>query len=293
MMRIRLGLVVTAALLAACSGERTNAPVAAAPAAVTLETMHPQTGQVVGSREGHGGHDGYEAPALGSLGGAFKLVEATKGEAFSDADLRGQWALVYFGYMECLEACPIALKSMPAAIAALKADGIPTRAVFVDINAPRLDDTTGGMGHGEHGAATAVSAHAHGDAPLTGPEIRRQAIAKWGPQVAPDMIFLSGSRKEVGVAVKAFQSRIEAAMLKNDEPIHHINHTTNIYVLDPYGRVAGVAYHSDSVKVIADTVKKLKAEMPAPSVVSSGAASSAPAAAAPATPAPEAHGSHG
>lgn len=284
MMHRRFGLALSAMLLAACSGERADtAPAVAAAGPVTLETMHPQTGQVVGSREGHGGHDGYEAPPLGSLGGSFRLVEATKGQAFSDVDLRGQWALVYFGYMECLEACPIALKSMPAAVDALAADGIAARAVFVDINAPRLDDASGGMGHGGHGPATTVSAHAHDGKPLTGPEIRRQAIARWGPAIDPDMIFLSGSRKEVGVAVKAFQSRIEAAMLKNDEPIHHINHTTNIYILDPYGRVAGVAYHSDSVKVMTDAVKALKAAMPV--------AGPAPAPAAPS--APSGHAGHG
>jgi cytochrome oxidase Cu insertion factor (SCO1/SenC/PrrC family) len=71
------------------------------------------------------------------------------------------------------------------------------------------------------------------------------------------MIFLSGTRKDLAVAVKAFQSRVEAAMLKNAEPLHHINHTTNIYILDPAGRVAGVVYHSDSVKVMSDTVKAL------------------------------------
>lgn len=269
MMRARLAMAVCAVLLAsACAGESAEsvATIAAAPA-FTEATMHPQTGQVVGSREGHGEH-GYETPPMDSLGGSFKLVEATKGQAFTDQDLKGAWALVYFGYMECLEACPIALKSMPAAIDKLNAAGIPTKAVFVDINAPRLDDMSGGVSHGgEHGGAVPVSAHAHGGAAMTGPEIRRQAIAQWGSQIDPDMIFLSGTRKELAVAVKAFQSRVEAAMLKNAEPLHHINHTTNIYILDPAGRVAGVVYHSDSVKVMSDAVKALVKTAPADAVV--------------------------
>jgi cytochrome oxidase Cu insertion factor (SCO1/SenC/PrrC family) len=235
--------------------------VVAAPA-ITEETMDAQTGQIVGGRDGHGDHS-YDMPPMESLGGSFKLVEVTTGRAFTDADLKGGWALVYFGYMECLEACPIALKSIPAAVDQLKAAGIPVKAVFVDINAPRLDDMTGGMGHGDHGAATPNSAHAHGGDTMTGPEVRREAIAQWGPQVAPGMIFLSGTRKELAVATRAFQSRVEAAMLKNDEPIHHINHTTNIYVLDLEGRVAGVMYHSDPVKVMVDTVKTMAKAMPA------------------------------
>lgn len=274
--RARLGLTIGAILLAsACAGERADGVAAseAAPA-ITEATMDPLTGQMVGSRDGHGEHS-YDAPPLETLGGAFRLVEATQGRAFTDADLKGGWALVYFGYMECLEACPIALKTMPAAVDQLNAAGIPVKAVFVDINAPRLDDRTGGVAHGgAHGAATQVAAHGHDGHEMTGPEIRRQAIAKWGPAIDPDMIFLSGTRKELAVAVKAFQSRIEAAMLKNDEPIHHINHTTNIYVLDPNGRVTGVMYHSDSVKVMTDTVKAMAKALPA-------------------APAPAAHSSHG
>ncbi len=310
MMRARLGMTVCTMLLAAaslggCAGERADGAAAievvtatqATTGAITEATMDPLTGQIVGSRDGHGEHS-YDTPPMDSLGGAFQLVEATKAQAFGDQDLKGSWALVYFGYMECLEACPIALKSMPAAVDKLNAAGIATKAVFVDINAPRLDDLTGNMGHGaEHGGATPVSSHGHGGQAvptkavpvkaMTGPEVRRQAIAKWGPAIDPDMIFLSGTRKELAVAVQAFQSRIEAAMLKNDEPIHHINHTTNIYVLDPNGRVAGVMYHSDSVKVMSDTVKAMAKAGPAVA----SAVASAPVAKAPAA-APAGHSTH-
>lgn len=265
MMRARLASVVCAMLLASACAEKhveSATAVVSAPA-ITEATMDPMTGQVVGSRDGHGAHS-YDVPPMESLGGAFKLVEATGGHAFTDADLKGEWALVYFGYMECLEACPIALKTIPVAVSKLIAAGIPVKAVFVDINAPRLDDMTGGMAHGGgHSAVTPVAAHGHGGQAMTGPEIRRQAIAEWGPKAAPGMIFLSGTRKELAVAVKAFQSRIEAAMLKNDEPIHHINHTTNIYVVDPNGSVAGVMYHSDPVKVMIDTVTGMAKAMPA------------------------------
>lgn len=282
--RSRPGLAVCAILLAsACAGESADGvALSQAAPAITEDMMHPLTGQVVGSREGHGEHS-YDTPPMESLGGAFQLVEATKGQAFTDKDLKGSWALVYFGYMECLEACPIALKTMPVAIDQLNAVGVPVKVVFVDINAPRLDDKTGGVAHGGgHGAPTPVATRGHEGREMTGPEIRRQAIAKWGPQIDPDMIFLSGTRKELAVAVKAFQSRIEAAMLKNDEPIHHINHTTNIYVLDPYGRVAGVMYHSDSAKVMTDTVKAMAKAMPMGAPV-----------AAPSAPAPAEHPNHG
>jgi cytochrome oxidase Cu insertion factor (SCO1/SenC/PrrC family) len=263
--------VLVLLLAGACSGERSH-DVAALPVVTAStgveETIDPLAGQIVGSREGHGMH-GYATPALQTLGGAFELIEATKGVPYTEKDLRGSWSLVYFGYMECQEACPIALKTMPRAVASLSAAGIATKAVFIDINAPRLDDMTGGMGHEGHAAQPAAGHAGHGggnaDAkPMTGPEIRRAALAKWGPEIAPGMTFLSGTRKQVIAANKAFQSRVEAAMMKNEEPIHHINHTTTIFVMDPLGRVAGLVYHSDPVQVMIDAVKALAKGEPAP-----------------------------
>lgn len=285
MMRAWAGFGVAASLvLAACSGPSQIDAAEAMVAPPQPETIHPDAGKIVGSREGHGGH-GYDMPALETLGGAFELVEATKGQPYTEKDLKGSWSLVYFGYMECQEACPIALKTMPAAVAKLNAAGIAAKAVFIDINAPRLDDMTGGMGHDGHaGAQPAAGGHAgHGDAakPKTGPEIRSAALATWGPAHAPGMTFLSGSRKQILAANKAFQSRVEAAMMKNEEPIHHINHTTTIFVMDPQARVAGVVYHSDPVQVMADAVSKLAKAGPAATV----APATAPAA-------PAAHGDH-
>jgi cytochrome oxidase Cu insertion factor (SCO1/SenC/PrrC family) len=266
---LQAGLGLSALIaIAACSGQSSQQAGREALAALTAEAaIDPRAGQIVGEREGHGDHDAYSPTAIASLGGEFELVEATKGGPFTESDLLGEWALVYFGYMECLEACPIALKSMPAAIAGLKSQGIGAKAVFVDINAPRLDDPTGGLAHGGGHAgvqATLASAHSGHDAgAMTGPEIRRRAIAAWAPTIDAQMIFLSGTRKQVLAANKAYQSRVEAAMMKNPaEPIHHINHTTTIYLQDPQGRVRGLAYHSDSVGAMVEAVKVLANELP-------------------------------
>ena len=254
--------------ITACSGQSSPLAMGEAPLVQTAEAaVDPRAGQIVGEGEGHGEHDAYSAKALESLGGKFELVEATKGAPFTEADLLGEWALVYFGYMECLEVCPVALKSMPAAIDRLKSEGIGAKAVFVDINAPRLDDPSGGLMHGsghEGGQVTsATSTHGHNGTTLTGPEIRRRAIAAWATTIDFDMIVLTGTRKQVLAANRAYQSRVEAAMMKNPaESIHHINHTTTIYLQDPQGRIRGLAYHSDPVAAMVDAVKLLANKLP-------------------------------
>lgn len=271
----RLHVVIAAAIfatLAACSAQE-----AAAPAAAHGE-QHADAEEHVGAtdhaaagerKSGHGTHD-YVMPDVTEMTGKFELVNAKTGGAFTETDLAGSWTLLYMGYIECLEACPIAMASMPQAVDKLNAMGIATKAVFIDINAPRLDDISGGTGHaatkaaagahggGGHGAAGAAIAGA-GDVPVneltvTGPEVRRRAIAAWGEKQDPDVILLSGSRKQVMTAGRIFKSRVEQTMMPTKEVIHHLNHTTYIYALDPKGDVKVLLYHSDSPQLMVDEV---------------------------------------
>lgn len=260
-------------MLAACGGGQSpDAAAAASPDAALASAGHAgghgeghEAGEATDMefateavQDGHGMH-GYTPPSLDQLGGKLELVEATGGKLFTDKDLTGSWSLVYLGYMECLEACPIALKSMPVAVKEIQAAGIDAKAVFIDINAPRLDDMSGAMGHDAHAAAEhpAGGHGAHDAAATTGPEVRRKAIVEWGKQYDPSIIMLAGSRKQVNQAKKIFLTRVEQSMLPTKETIHHLNHTTYIYVMNPEGKVAGLLYHSDSTKAIADTVREL------------------------------------
>lgn len=262
--------------LAACGGQATEDAEASTAASEFALADAPAGGNgsvappadtenfVVGEGvDGHGLH--YEAPPLETLGGTFDLMNVADGAPYTDQNLQGSWSLVYLGYMECEEACPIALKSLPAAVQEINAAGVPVKAVFIDVNAPRLDDMTGAMGHGageSHAKAAAADeasgAHvgAHGSG-VTGPEVRRRALKEWSKIYDPSIVMLSGSRKQILNARRIFQARVEQTMMPTKEVIHHLNHTTTIFVMDPEGKVAGLLYHSDPVKVMVQTVKEL------------------------------------
>ncbi len=53
-------------------------------------------------------------PAGVSIGGPFHLID-DKGRAVSEADYRGRWLLVFFGYSNCPDECPLTLQKMAAA----------------------------------------------------------------------------------------------------------------------------------------------------------------------------------
>src|SRR5574340_34308 len=50
-------------------------------------------------------------PAGVPIGGRFELTDE-KGQRVTDADYRGRWMLVFFGYTNCPDECPLTLQKM-------------------------------------------------------------------------------------------------------------------------------------------------------------------------------------
>lgn len=177
---------------------------------------------------GHDGH-GYTAPAPGDLGGAISLRDAS-GEPFTQAELRGSWSMLYFGYSRCRSACPTALPTLAEAANGLRARGVPARALFVDIEAApqpvRLRNAPTPAAH--------VHDPAHDASPFAALAAQFHAV-----------MFLHGSRGQIHQAVSAFRVRAEHVPPRTalGEAGHSINHTTAIYVINPAGAVVGYVYH--------------------------------------------------
>ena len=84
-----------------------------------------------------------EAGAPIAIGGPFTLT-APDGSSVTDADFRGKWMLVYFGYTHCPDACPTALNSVANALDMMKAKGRDVTPVFITVDPER--DTPPVMG---------------------------------------------------------------------------------------------------------------------------------------------------
>ena len=71
-----------------------------------------------------------------AIGGPFHLVDQN-GKTVTDADLKGKWSLVYFGYTHCPDACPTALNDIALALDQLGPQRSAVRPVFITVDPER------------------------------------------------------------------------------------------------------------------------------------------------------------
>src|ERR1051326_1122996 len=80
---------------------------------------------------------GAAGTALASaIGGPFQLIDQN-GKPFSDADLKGKWHLIFFGYTHCPDACPTALNEMSLALDRLGMKRDEVGVVFITVDPER------------------------------------------------------------------------------------------------------------------------------------------------------------
>ena len=158
-----------------------------------------------------------------AIGGPFRLVDQN-GNTVTDADLKGKWSLVYFGYTHCPDACPTALNDIAIALDQLGPKREAVRAVFITVDPER--DT---------------------------PEVLKDYVTSFDAAI----LALSGSPEEIARAAKAY--RVYYA--KHPEPggDYSMDHSSVIYVMDPEGRFTASFTHQSTPEEIAERLKKLLA----------------------------------
>jgi protein SCO1 len=168
------------------------------------------------------GPRGAAGTALGSvIGGSFRLTDQN-GKTVTDADLKGKWSLIYFGYTHCPDACPTALNDISIALDELGAKREEVRPVFITVDPER--DT-----------ADALKAYVTSfDAPI---------------------LALTGTPEQVAQAAKAY--RVYYAKHPEAGGDYSMDHSSVIYVMDPQGRFTASFTHESTPEQIAERLKKL------------------------------------
>jgi len=147
------------------------------------------------------GPKGAAGTALSSMiGGPFHLTDQN-GRTVTDAELKGKWQLVFFGYTHCPDACPTALNEIALALDRLGAKRDRVGVVFITVDPER--DT---------------------------PEALKSYLQSFDVPVAA----LTGTPAEVAQAAKEY--RVYYAKRPRPDGGYDMDHSAVIYVMDPQGR---------------------------------------------------------
>src|SRR5690242_3868322 len=164
---------------------------------------------------------GASGMALASaIGGPFQLVDQN-GNTVTDADLKGKWSLVYFGYTHCPDACPTALNDISIALSELGPKRDAVRPVFITVDPER--DT---------------------------PETLKAYVTSFDAPI----LALTGSAEQVARAAKGY--RVYYAKHPEAGGDYSMDHSSVIYVMDPQGRFTASFTHESAPEQISERLKK-------------------------------------
>lgn len=157
------------------------------------------------------------------IGGPFKLTDHT-GRRVTEADFKGRFSLIYFGYTFCPDVCPAELQVISAALDELGTKAEKVTPVFITIDPER--DTVEQM--------KSYVGHFH-----------------------KSLVGLTGSVEEVRAVAKAY--RIYFARVKDDSSTDYVmDHSSIVYLMSPKGEyLAHFAYGTGVEKMVNGIAKFL------------------------------------
>ena len=171
----------------------------------------------------------HPSPALRvDLGGPFALVDVN-GRPFTDRDLRGRPAALFFGFTTCPEVCPTTLARWSAALKTLGPDGDKLRAVFVSVDPQR--DT---------------------------PAVLKRYLSDFDPRI----VGLTGSPQAVAGMLAAYHVYARKVPLEGGG--YTMDHTAATYLFDRDGGFQGLIGYQEPVDTQTAKLKALAEGRPPP-----------------------------
>ena len=159
--------------------------------------------------------------AAGKFGGSFTLTDHN-GNIFTDKDLEGKYALIYFGFTYCPAICPTELAKMADALEGLGTDADSIQPVFITVDPER--DTV---------------------------DVMKGYVAHF----YPTLIGLTGTMEQIEQAKKAY--KVYAA--KVEDPAmndYTMDHSSYIYFMAPDGALLSLFKTQDTAESMIDSIKK-------------------------------------
>jgi len=152
------------------------------------------------------------------IGGPFSLVDDT-GKRRTDAEFRGRFMLVYFGYTHCPDACPTALQDIADALAKLGPAAEQIVPIFITIDPER--DTV-------------------------------QYLKGYAEQFDPRFVALTGAADQIADAAKAYRVYYRK---ESNKPDYLMDHTSIVYLMGRDGKFVTHFTHETTPDQMADALR--------------------------------------
>ncbi|TBR41267.1 SCO family protein [Marinomonas agarivorans] len=158
-----------------------------------------------------------------TLGGDFSL-RSISGEV-KLSDFSGKVVLLFFGYTNCPDICPITLANVSRAMKQIEPRKLPElQTLFISVDPKR--DTL------EH-------------------------LDNYTKFFGENFIGLTGSKKEIDKVVRQYGAVYRIVELEDSAIEYSVDHSTRLYLIDRDGQIADYLYHNSTPEEIADKVNLL------------------------------------
>ena len=154
------------------------------------------------------------------IGGPFKLID-NRGHAVTDADYSDRWMLIFFGYTNCPDECPLTLQKMVNALDALGPLADRIAPLFITVDPTR--DT---------------------------PSKLIAYLANFGSSI----VGLTGSDEQIAAAAKAY--RVYYSPAEHEQSgVDLVSHSTFVYLVNPRGKLDALFSQDIDADVLAGTLR--------------------------------------
>jgi protein SCO1/2 len=141
-----------------------------------------------------------------AIGGPFTLTDA-RGNAFTDANLKGRYSLIFFGFTHCPDICPLTLQTISQALEAAGPAAEKVQPVFITID-PARDNA--------------------------------EALTAYMAAFDPRFVALTGTPEQVKAAEQSYRVFSAKVQIRDaegkDTGDYAMNHSGYIYLMDRDGK---------------------------------------------------------
>jgi protein SCO1/2 len=163
--------------------------------------------------------------ATPTIGGAFALTDQF-GKPRTDAEFRGRYTLVFFGFTNCPDVCPVELQTMSDALDRLGDAAAEVTPIFITVDPAR--DT---------------------------PEALRDYTANFHPR----LVALTGSAEAIGAVAKAYRvyyAKATGEAAPSDPAVYIMDHTAIVYLIGPDGRYVAHFSPGTAAEAMAEGIRE-------------------------------------